>query len=211
MQYYKKILISFVKGHPKFKKLSKVDLNFAINFALKNQLKIHKFKKKDPPWRVTKILNMLKGFNFSSLLDIGSGRGVFLWPLINQFPSKKITTIDLKQDQVNDIQYVAKGGFKNLSAYKMDACGLEFADNSFDIITALEVIEHIEQPEKALKELFRVAKKYVILSVPSKEDNNKEHLHFFTKETIKQKLLNCNFSRVKIDFILNHMIILAKK
>lgn len=41
------------------------------------------------------------------------------------------------------------------------------ADNSFDVIFLLEVMEHLENVEIALQELFRVSKKYVVISVPN--------------------------------------------
>ena len=50
-------------------------------------------------------------------------------------------------------------------------CNLEealpFEDNSFDIVTALDVIEHLNNPHGALKELIRVARKSVIVSLPN--------------------------------------------
>ena len=44
---------------------------------------------------------------------------------------------------------------------------LPYKDNSFDLLICSEVLEHLEHPEEALKELHRVTKKYVIFSVPN--------------------------------------------
>ena len=46
---------------------------------------------------------------------------------------------------------------------------LPFANKSFDIVTMLEVIEHLDNPEKALKEIYRVLKRNgkVIISTPN--------------------------------------------
>lgn len=44
---------------------------------------------------------------------------------------------------------------------------LPFDDNSFDIVTALDVLEHLENPHGALKELCRVARKSVMVSLPN--------------------------------------------
>lgn len=50
-------------------------------------------------------------------------------------------------------------------------CNLEgplpFDDNSFDVVTALDVLEHLDNPHGALQELFRVAKKSVLISLPN--------------------------------------------
>lgn len=47
------------------------------------------------------------------------------------------------------------------SVYKMDR-----KDNSFDLILGLEMLEHLEDPEKALMEMKRVSSRYLLLSVP---------------------------------------------
>ena len=39
--------------------------------------------------------------------------------------------------------------------------------NKFDLIICTEVLEHLEDPKKALKEVLRISKKYVLLSVPN--------------------------------------------
>ncbi len=43
---------------------------------------------------------------------------------------------------------------------------LKRGNNEFDCIFFLEVLEHLEYPEAALKELFRVSNKYVLISIP---------------------------------------------
>lgn len=50
-------------------------------------------------------------------------------------------------------------------------CNLEeplpFDDNQFDIVTALDVLEHLNNPHGALHELVRIAKKSVYVSLPN--------------------------------------------
>jgi SAM-dependent methyltransferase len=47
-----------------------------------------------------------------------------------------------------------------------DACQLPFPDESFDLILAIEVLEHLNRPELALAEIARVGCGRVVLSVP---------------------------------------------
>lgn len=44
---------------------------------------------------------------------------------------------------------------------------LPFDDHSFDIVTALDVLEHLDNPHRALHELYRVARKAVFISLPN--------------------------------------------
>jgi len=46
------------------------------------------------------------------------------------------------------------------------ACKLEREDNSFDLVTMLEVLEHLEQPTVAIKEAKRVSKRFCVFCVP---------------------------------------------
>ncbi len=78
-----------------------------------------------------------------------------------------------------------------------DVRQLPFADNSFDIVICLEVLEHLEREdgEKLLKELERVAKRQVILSTPVGKykqgvfDGNphQEHKYIWNPDEMKEK------------------------
>ena len=52
--------------------------------------KLHKFKRIDELPRVRRVIGMLRGaLRPTSLLDVGSGRGAFLWPLLDAFPRSR--------------------------------------------------------------------------------------------------------------------------
>jgi len=111
--------------------------------------------------------------------------------------------------RATDINAVRCGGVGRLTAVMMDARRLGFADNSFDVVTALEVLEHMETPELAMAEAIRVARRFVLISVPSHEDNNPEHINLFTKSAMERMLLSAGAAKVKIEYVLNHMIAVA--
>ena len=50
---------------------------------------------------------------------------------------------------------------------KGDIYKLPYKSNSFDLVVCTEVLEHLENPKKALRELIRVSGKYILLSVPN--------------------------------------------
>ena len=71
--------------------------------------------------RVAKVLGVLKALGPTELLDIGSGRGAFLWPLLDTFPWLPITAVDTLDYRVADLQAVHDGGVASLSAAYGDA------------------------------------------------------------------------------------------
>jgi Rnl2 family RNA ligase len=73
-------------------------------------LRWNKFKRKSGPPRVTHVLSMLEGIDPRSLLDIGSGRGAFLWPLVARFEELEVTAVDRLAHRVADIEAVRAGG-----------------------------------------------------------------------------------------------------
>lgn len=56
---------------------------------------------------------------------------------------------------------------------------LPFPDNSFEAVLALEIIEHVPDYRQAIKEIFRVSSKYVIISVPVGVFEGAGHINFF--------------------------------
>src|SRR5512138_3877464 len=54
----------------------------AIARGLAGGLRLHKFKSQTALPRVRRALGLLRGLGPATLLDVGSGRGTFLWPLL---------------------------------------------------------------------------------------------------------------------------------
>lgn len=93
----------------------------------------------------------------ASILDVGGSLGQ-----LGQFTSAhKITTADIKGPA--DIIY--------------DGKKLSLEDRSFDFITSIDVLEHIEKKARSdfLNELYRVARNTIIISAPI---GTKEHLEY---------------------------------
>lgn len=181
-----------------------------IKAGLARGLRLHKFKRNTELPRVRKVLGILRGLNPSRLLDVGSGRGSFLWPLIDAFPYLEVISIDTNPVRVSDINAVRNGGVSNIQAFRMDAAEIDLEDNCVDVVTALEVLEHMPRPHQAAAEAVRVARKFVVASVPSREDNNPKYIHLFDKKSVESLFLSAGAKGVKIDYVLNHMIAVAK-
>ena len=175
------------------------------------ELSIHRFKRSGPLPRVRKVLGTLHGLAPERLLDLGTGRGVFLWPLLEAFPALEVTCVDILDYRVADLQALQRGGISRVTAHLSRLEQMPFEDASFPVVTMLEVLEHTEDPQRALAEVSRVCSQALILSVPSQPDDNPEHLHLFQADQIKQWLKVLGFARVKVAGVLNHLVILAQR
>ena len=97
-----------------------------------------------------------------SFLDAGCGEGFVSQYLLERSPGLEITGFDWNPESV------AVASAKNpTETYTVaDITRLPFPDNSFDISGCFEVMEHLRTPQAALRELVRVSRTAVILSVP---------------------------------------------
>lgn len=220
-EYFQRLAAAFIRGklpadqqpelfNKPLDELSTREVQILIQLAHQQELRLHRFKRTMELPRVRKVLGILRGIQPASLLDIGSGRGAFVWPLLDSFPWLPVTCVDVLDCRVADMQAVQRGGIDQLRALNANATELPFADRTFDVVTALEVLEHIPNMQRALAEVCRVARKFVILSVPSKEDNNPEHIHLFDQPSLRRLLTEQAIERVTFDYVPNHIIATAR-
>jgi hypothetical protein len=206
-RYYLDLACAFIRGKlPDAPVLASADL---FRHGESAGLRLHKFKRSSILPRVRRVFGVLHNLAPEHLLDVGSGRGVFLWPLLDTFPSLRVTCIDQREDRVADLQAVSAGGVGRLDATVMDATRLDFPDDHFDGVTLLEVLEHIPEPQLAVAEAVRVARRFVAVSVPSKPDDNPEHIHLFDGQSFTALFREAGISRISIDHVLNHIVALA--
>jgi ubiquinone/menaquinone biosynthesis C-methylase UbiE len=103
----------------------------------------------------------LPGEHPATVLEVGVGEGEISATLRSLYPDAHIVGIDLHDDAL------AAGwlerGFVGVHA---DMARLPFSPLAFDLVMAIEVLEHVEDPVAALAELVRVSRGRVVLSVP---------------------------------------------
>lgn len=221
----KLIECSYIRGHIK-KNNIKVDdnlltkpllvltnneINELIKIGEQHKLKLYYFKEKEELPRVSIVLGFLKNIYPESILDVGSGRGVFLFPLLKEFPNTNITSIDILPNRLELLNNIKNGGIDNLNVYNEDLTNLSFNDNTFDVVAILEVLEHIPNVKKAIKEAIRVSKKFIVITVPSKEDNNPEHIHLLTKTILTDIFNEYGITNLKFSGVNGHLFLVAKK
>lgn len=203
-RYFTELATAFVRG-----RLERPDAS--LEDGAEAGLRLHKFKQNTELPRVKRVLGMLHGLAPESLLDIGSGRGTFLWPLLASLPHLPVTAIDWNERRASDMQAVRRGGVERLSVERMDVEHLSFPEASFDVVTMLEVLEHLQRPAEALRRVIETARRAVIVSVPSVPDDNPEHLRLFSVDELRDMAAEAGCVRVTLEHVLNHRIMLCHK
>lgn len=105
-----------------------------------------------------------------NVLDVGAGDGL-------------ITSLLGAKGIEYELEGVLLAQEKGVDVIQGDAYELPFEDNSFEAVTMIDVIEHLEDPLKALKEARRVAPVLYINTPPKKDDGtltDKFHVQEFS-------------------------------
>ena len=97
-----------------------------------------------------------------TVLEVGTGEGNILNRLNQIKRFTRLEGIDISSEAID----TAKKLLPSLKFSLGSAYELSYKDEEFDMLVLLEVLEHLEDYEKALSEIKRVSKKYVLISVP---------------------------------------------
>lgn len=96
-----------------------------------------------------------------SVLEVGCGEGLLARELLGRAPRpERFVASDLELDRI------APGLDPAIELVQASIYDLPFADRSFDLVVCCEVLEHVEEPGRAMAELARVADRRVLVSTP---------------------------------------------
>jgi 2-polyprenyl-3-methyl-5-hydroxy-6-metoxy-1,4-benzoquinol methylase len=137
-----------------------------------------------------------------SLLDVGCGEGVLAQRWARRLLDARLVGIDLEEDSIQ--AGWAKHRAPNLEYRVMEAGTLPFADGEFELASAIEVLEHLPDPERTVSEMARCAGHHLLVSVPreplwrmlnlargaywSARGNTPGHLNHWSKRSIVELL-----------------------
>lgn len=99
-----------------------------------------------------------------SILDVGCGEGVLTVEWAERLGDRRIVGIDLDDPKLR--AEWERRTRTNLEFRVEEATSLSFADDEFDMATAIEVLEHVPEPEATVAEMARVARRWLLVSVP---------------------------------------------
>ncbi|UCE37894.1 MAG: class I SAM-dependent methyltransferase [Thermoplasmata archaeon] len=129
-------------------------------------------------WKLKRMISkMIEGERFSknreySLLDMGCSRGHDLFRINSEFNNYNLKLVGydiIPQDIEYANRILKQKGLKNMSFKVANAENPGFEDNSFDVITCSEVMEHQEKPKQVLRECHRILKPngIIIITTPN--------------------------------------------
>lgn len=172
-------------------------------------------KKQKVSFRHTAALSLIDKDEIS-VLDIGCGDGLFLSFLSNRNSiddTKLYTGIDFSEVALKKAKERVEG--VNFVNADITNSTLPFADNSFNTVVALDVLEHLFDPARLVKEIYRITKTYAVIGVPNFSslparlqtvtgcvpENNKPHkghVYWFNFKNLSQMLKENGFEIVAI-------------
>lgn len=129
-----------------------------------------------------------------NILDIGCATGGNIF-LLREFGN--VTGLDCSDDA---LVFARRRGVPRL--IKADATSIPQGDGAFDMITGLDIFEHVEDDERALREAFRVLKPggIFLVTVPaypwlfSAHDKFLHHVRRYARADMVQKCQRAGFS-----------------
>ena len=94
-----------------------------------------------------------------TILDVGCGPGSITVDLARLVPQGHVTGIEYVPDPLEQARSLASAQkITNVSFQTGDIHSLEFPDDTFDIVHAHQVLQHVADPVRGLREMRRVAK-----------------------------------------------------
>lgn len=128
------------------------------------------------------ILNLARIKNGLWIADVGCGTGVLVDKLISQFPESRVQGFDFSSAKIE--QCKKHYGQAN-ETFDVHDIYVPFSEKR-DVLVATEVLEHLEKPELALKNLIAglVPSGRAFITVPNgREDTFRGHIHFWSPES----------------------------
>jgi 2-polyprenyl-3-methyl-5-hydroxy-6-metoxy-1,4-benzoquinol methylase len=102
-----------------------------------------------------------------SVLDVGCGEGVLTHKWAQTLGNRPVVGIDLADPKLEaDWSTRARPNLEFRAMTPEQLADFPFPDRSFDLAAAIEVLEHVPDPERTLAEMARVAARHLLVSVP---------------------------------------------
>lgn len=159
------------------------------------------------------------------IAEVGAGEGYITKIIGKNYKNSQIISSD---SSLKIIEIAKKNNqFQNVKFEIQDVEDTSYKSNYFDLVVCIEVLEHVNNPQKALDEIYRISKKYLLISVPREPmwrffnilrgkylfslGNTPGHLNHWSLRSFKKLLTNSGYKIIKIKTPLPWMIFLVEK
>lgn len=110
------------------------------------------------------LLDKEQGCLPTNILDAGCGEGDFASRIHDKYRDVPMDAFDISEAVIGQAREEYAG---QISFFTGDITGIPCDDSKYDLVTCSEVIEHIDEPKAALRELIRVTSRYILVTVPN--------------------------------------------
>lgn len=137
----------------------------------------------------------------NKIIDVACGRGF----LIKKISENKNVGGDIELYGVDIV--IPKNLDTKVNLIEANIIKLPFKDGEFDTVVCTHALEHIKNPQKALKEIIRIAKKRIIIVVPCQREYKYTpdlHINFFPYMYTFKKLIGikeAKYKKIGLDFL----------
>lgn len=144
------------------------------------------------------IFKLLNGLSFQTVLDAGCGTGVLLQKIHERFPHVHSTGLEYSPHGLD----IAQKRLPASSFHVVDLAGQKL-DRQFDLVTCIDVLEHIQDDRSALRNLLDMTAKYLVLSVPlgrliREEQERMGHVHGYSRRALEKKIQEAGFEIIRV-------------
>ncbi len=112
-----------------------------------------------------RVLAEIGALDPATVLDAGCGEGVVSGWVAEALPRARITGLEARADALQEFGR-RHAEEPRLTVTEGDLYAMPFADGAFDLVVSTEVVEHLETPERAIREMVRASRGHLLLTVP---------------------------------------------
>ncbi len=141
------------------------------------------------------------GYNISwlygNVLDVGSADGYGAYLMTKNAKIKTITGVEIQDEAIRQARENLKG-LQGITIVKGIGESLPFRDNHFDSVHCGATLEHVDDDERVVKEIHRVAKDIAMFSVPILGGVNRQHVREYKSAEEFTSLIKKHFDIVDV-------------
>ncbi|TAF33410.1 MAG: methyltransferase domain-containing protein [Cytophagales bacterium] len=194
----------------KLEDLNPEEINELILIGLRKNMSLDVLKRRIDSPEITKVMGFLRGIQPDNLLDISEPQGSFIWRVMDEFRFLPATVVDIDSQYAELAKFMHKGGVTNIRGQQTPLTDMScFSNEQFDVVTLLDVLQHVQEGEKILLEICRITKRFVICVVPLKPDP--QHKSAFTEHSLRAIFKKKDIHQFKVEVIRNSLVMVARK